>query len=132
MAEHRHWPAAPSGQSGHGIHVDRIDVRTFFPVDFHVHEAGVHRRRDLGVLEALVGHDVAPVAGRVADAQQDGNVTFDGRCYGLRTPRIPVHRIISVLTEVGAGLAGEEVHPGDATDGVGWRSPVSGPGRLVP
>ncbi len=50
------------------------------------------------VLEALALHDVAPVAGRVADAQQDGPVL--ARCAALERlgpPRVPVHGVVRVL-----------------------------------
>ena len=61
--EHRHRPPAAPGHGLHRIHVDRIDVRPFLTVDLHVDEETVHRLGDLVVLERLVRHHVAPVAG---------------------------------------------------------------------
>ncbi len=57
-----HGPAPGPGHPLHGLHVDLIQVRTFFPVDFDVDEVLVHQRRHLFALEGLVLHHVAPVA----------------------------------------------------------------------
>jgi hypothetical protein len=95
--EHRHRPAPASGHRLHGIHVDRVDVGALLTVDLDVDEQRVHLRRDLVVLEALVGHDVAPVAGRVADRQQDRHVALLGGGERLGAPRVPVDRVVAVL-----------------------------------
>ena len=55
---------------------------------------------DLCVLEALVLHHVAPVAGRVADGQEDRLVLAARPLEGLRAPRVPVNRIVLVLKEI--------------------------------
>ena len=53
---------------------------------FTLTKCSVHHRGDVGVLEALVGHHVAPVAGRVADRQRgSGRRARRPR----RTPRRP-------------------------------------------
>ena len=52
-------------------HVDLVDVGPLLAVDLDVDEQLVHHARGGVVLEALVRHDVAPVAGRVADREQD-------------------------------------------------------------
>ena len=70
-AEHRHRPAAVSRHGLRRGHVDGVHVRTFLAVDLDVHEALVHERRRLGVLERLVLHHVTPVTRRVADRQED-------------------------------------------------------------
>ena len=69
--EHRHRPAAVPGHRHHGRHVDLVEVGALFTVDLDVDEVLVHEGRDVRVLEALALHDVAPVAGRVADRQED-------------------------------------------------------------
>ena len=61
------------------------------------------------VLEALVRHHVAPVAGGVADREQDRLVGALGLGERLRPPRPPVDGVVLVLQQVGAGLAGEAV-----------------------
>ena len=47
--------------------VDAIEVGSLLAIHLDVHEVLVHHRRRRLVLERLVGHDVAPVTGRVAD-----------------------------------------------------------------
>jgi len=49
--EHRHGPAAPAGHGLERLHVDGVDVGTFFTVDFDVDEQLVHQCRRLGILE---------------------------------------------------------------------------------
>ena len=117
VAEHGHGPAAPAGQSSHSVHVDRVDVWALLPIDLNVDKPSVHLRGNVGVLKRLVSHDVAPVAGRVADTQEDGYVPLDGCSPGLLTPRIPVDGVVGVLAKVGAGLTTETVHNGDPTTG---------------
>ena len=113
--EHRHRPAAAPGHRLHGVHVHGVDVGALLAVDLDVDEPGVHVGGDLGVLEALVGHHMAPVARRVADRQQHRHVALAGLGERLRSPRVPVDRVVAVLAEVRRGLAGEPVHIPDAT-----------------
>ena len=61
------------------------------------------------VLEALVRHDVAPVAGGVADREQDRLVGALGFGERLRPPRPPIDRIVLVLEQIGTRLVGEAV-----------------------
>ena len=100
----RHRPSAAAGQRLHRVHVDGVDVGPLLAVDLDVDELGVHHGGDLVVLERLVGHHVAPVAGRVPDRQQDRHVAAP--CLGERlvAPRIPVDRVVAVLTQVRRGL----------------------------
>ena len=90
--EHRQRPAALLAQMMQRRHVDLVDVGAFLAVDFDVDEQLVHHRRGGFVLEALVRHDVAPVAGGIADRQQDR--LAGGLCLGqrVRTPGPPGHR----------------------------------------
>ena len=107
--KHRHRPAALAGHGLHGLHVDAIDVGPLFAIDLYVDEVVVHEARGLFVLERLVRHDVAPVAGGVADAQQDRLVFALGGLQRLGSPRVPVDGVIGVLEEVGARFVGEAV-----------------------
>ena len=91
------------------VQVDGIDVGSLLPVDLHVDEQLVHAGSDGVVLEGLVGHDVAPVARRVAHRQQDRSIERTGRLEGRLAPRVPVDRVVGVLAEVGAGRGGETV-----------------------
>ena len=108
--EDRHRPAAVAGERDDGVHVDRVDVRPLLAVDLDADEVLVHQRGGRLVLERLVLHDVAPVAGRVADREQDRLVLGAGARERLLAPRVPVHRVVGVLEEVGAGFLREAVH----------------------
>ncbi len=85
-AEDRHRPPARSAHGHHRRHVDGVDVGPLLAVDLDRDEpAGEvvgHRR----VLEALVGHHVAPVARGVADRDEDRLVLVAGPA---RRPRRP-------------------------------------------
>ena len=67
-----------------GRHVDRVDVRPLLAVDLDRDEVGVELRGGRRVLERLVRHHVAPVAGRVADREQHRHVA---PARPRRTPR---------------------------------------------
>ena len=92
--------------------VDLVEVGPLLAVDLDVDEEAVHHLRDLGILERLVRHHVAPVAGRVADREQDRLVLGARARERLLAPRVPVDRVVGVLLEVGAGFLREAVrHP---------------------
>ena len=78
--EHRERPAALLAEQMQRVHVDLVDVGPLLAVDLDVDEQLVHHARGRLVLEALVRHHVAPVAGRVADREQD-------RLVGRAAPR---------------------------------------------
>ena len=107
--EDGHRPAAVAGHGDDRLHVEPVHVRALLPVDLHRDEALVHELRRLLVLEGLVLHDVAPVAGRVADREQDRLVLRAGALERVIPPRVPVDGVVGVLEEVGAGLLGEPV-----------------------
>ena len=107
--EDRHRPAALPGHRLDGLHVDRVDVGTLLPVDLDADEELVHQRGDAGVLEALVGHHVAPVAGAVPHREQDRTVPLPGGAHRLLTPRVPIDGVLRVLAEIGAGLGRQAV-----------------------
>ncbi len=113
-AEDRHGPAARAGQGLGGRHVDGVEIGTLLAVHLDRDEpAGQVRGRRL-VLEALVSHDVAPMARRVADGEEDALVLFPGQAKGLVAPRVPRHRVVGVLAEIRARLVGQVVHGRDA------------------
>ena len=109
VEEDGHRPAAVAGHRLHRLHVDRVDVGALLAVDLDVDEVLVHVGGGLVVLEGLALHHVAPVAGRVADREQDRPVLLAGPLQRLGAPGVPVDRVVAVLEQVGAGLLGEAV-----------------------
>ena len=107
--EHGHRPAPVAGHGLHGLHVDLIDVRPLLPIHLHAHEVLVHELSDVGILERLALHDVAPVTRRVADGQEHGPVLAPCLGEGVVAPRKPVHRIVSVLEEIRTRLVRKAV-----------------------
>ena len=108
--EHGHRPAAvPLVHGQGGRHVDVVQVRALLAVDLHGDEVLVHEGGDVLVLERLALHHVAPVARRVADAEQDRLVLRARPRQRLLAPGMPVHRVVGVLQQVGAGAVGESV-----------------------
>ena len=97
-------PAALAGHRLAGFHQDRIDVRALLAVDLDADEAVVHQPRDFRVLERLVLHHVAPVAGRVADRDQQRAILGPRPLQGLVAPGEPVDRVVLVLEQVWRGL----------------------------
>ena len=69
--EHRERPAALLAEQMQRVHVDLVDVGPLLAVDLDADEQLVHHARRRLVLEALVRHHMAPVAGRVSDREQD-------------------------------------------------------------
>ena len=108
--EHRHRPAAVPRQRHDRVHVQRVEIGSLLPVDLDVDEELVHLRGRRVVLERLVLHDVAPVAGGVADGEQDRLVLGMRAAERLLAPRVPVDRVVRVLEEVGAGFLSQAVH----------------------
>jgi hypothetical protein len=109
VEEHGQRPAALLPDAVQGAHVDGVDVRALLAVDLDVHEVIVHHPSRHLVLEALVRHHVAPVAGRVADREQDRLAGPLGLGQGLGAPGPPVHRVVAVLEKVGAALVAQAV-----------------------
>ena len=110
--EDRERPAAAAAEELHGELVDLVEIRALFAIDLHAHEELVHAPRDVLVLEGLALHHVAPVAGRVADAEEDGLVLGPRAAQRLVAPGIPVDRIVRVLQQVRRGFLREAVrHP---------------------
>ena len=107
--KHRHRPAAATDQHLHRIHIDFINIRPFFPVNLDIDEQLIHQRGNVFVLKGLVRHNVAPVARRIANAQQNRFVFSLGFGKSLCAPRVPVHRVVGMLEQVGARLRRQTV-----------------------
>ena len=107
--EHGERPATLLAKRMKRAHVDGIDIRPLFAVDFDVHIEVVHEAGCRLVLEAFMGHDMAPVAGRIAYGEQDRLARPLRLCQRLGPPRPPVDGIVLVLDQVWARFGGEAV-----------------------
>ena len=107
--KHGHRPTAAPGEHLHRAHINLIEIRALFPVDFNIDEQLVHQARDLFVLERLALHHMTPVTGGIADAQQDRFVFRLGLLERLLTPAIPIHRIMRVLQQIRTGLVNQPI-----------------------
>ena len=94
-------PAALAGGGLHKGHVDLVHVGSFFAIDFDADEMLVEDFGGLLVFERFPFHDVTPMAGGIADAEEDGFRLAPGEVEGFFAPGIPVYRIVLVLAEVG-------------------------------
>ena len=108
--EHRERPAALLAQRVERAHIDLIHIGPFLPIDLDVDEERVHHLGDLRVLEALVRHHVAPVAGRIADGDQHRPSKAAGLGQGVRPPFPPMDGIVAVLEQIRRAGLREAVH----------------------
>ena len=93
-------PAAGAGRGLDESHVNLVHVRPLLAVHLDADEMFVENPGNLFVLERFAFHDVAPVAGRVADAEEDRLVFRARPGERLITPGEPVHGIVRVLEQV--------------------------------
>jgi hypothetical protein len=89
-----------------------IEIRTLLAVDLDVDEARIHRCCDCPVLEAFMGHDMAPVTGRIADGQQDRPVGFPRESKRFLPPGKPIDGIVGVLQQIRRCLVDQAVGHG--------------------
>src|SRR5690606_7894370 len=78
--------------------------RALFAINLDVDEQAIHQLRRRLVFERLVGHHVAPVAGRVAYRQEHRLAACSRQVESFLAPGIPVDRVRRVLQQVGARL----------------------------
>ncbi len=107
--EHSQRPAAGLAHLGQRRLVDAVYVRPFLAVDLDVYEVLVHHGRGFRIFEAFLCHHVTPVAGGIADGEQDWLVFAPCFIEGIFVPRLPRHGIPSVRQQVGAGFLVEAV-----------------------
>ncbi len=110
--ERRERPAAAPGRELDGRHVDVVHVGALLAVHLDRDEVLVQEVRDGGVLERLPLHHVTPVAGGVADREEDGLRFPAGPRERLVAPRVPVDRVVGVLEKVRRRFAREAVRHG--------------------
>ena len=109
--------------------VDSVYVGPGLPVNFDGDKVFVEKFCRLRVVKRLFFHDVAPMAGRVSDADKDRNSAFPGGFECSIAPWIPVDGVVGVLLEVGAGLKEEPIGVNRRAVGIQVPGPgfVSGP-----
>ena len=92
-----HRPAARAGEGHYRVHVDAINVWALFAIYLDFYEMLVHLCRGFCILKGLMRHHMAPVAGSVANAEEDGLILGFGSAQGFFSPGMPVDRIVLML-----------------------------------
>ena len=90
-------------------HIDLIDIRPLFAIDFDIDEQLVHHARGRFILEAFVRHDMAPMAGGVADREENGSIAALGLRQRFGSPWPPIDRVVLVLQQIRTGLGGQAI-----------------------
>ena len=104
--KHGQWPAPLLSHHSQSLHVVPIDVRPFLAIHLDVDEMGVHESGCFGIIEAFIRHDMAPVAGGIAHGKENGPVLPAGGVQRFLAPWPPVHGVVRVLAQIGAGFSG--------------------------
>ena len=86
-----------------------VQVGALLPVDENRREEAVDEGRRFRVFITFPLHDMAPVAGQIANRQQDRLAAFCRLGQGLRRPGPPMDRIGGMQLKVGAGFRAEPV-----------------------
>ncbi len=107
--ERRQGPPPVTVHRLHGVHVDAVDVGPLLAVDLDRYEPFVHEGRRRLILEGLTLHHVTPVAGRVADRQEDRSALGSSTLQRLLAPWVPIHGVAGVLQQIGAGLVRQPI-----------------------
>jgi hypothetical protein len=105
----------PSTVPPHGrdvVHVEGVQVGSFLTIHLYANQELVHGAGSLTILEGFVFHHVAPMAGRVPDGNQHGDIAPGGFGEGLVTPWSPIHGVVGVLEKVGGKFASQEIGGG--------------------
>ena len=103
-------------------HILVINVRTLLTINFDRYKVPIEHFSNLPVLEGLMGHDMAPVAGGIADGEKYRFVLLNCFIKGFGAPGIPGDRVFRMLEQIGA--AGEY-------QSVELRPPIRGQIRLI-
>src|SRR5262245_47720258 len=101
VEEHGERPAALLAECVERVHIDPVDIRALLAIDLDADEVAVQKAGRILVLEAFMGHDVAPMAGGIADRQQDGLVLGAGPVESLAAPGKPMDRVVAMLQKIG-------------------------------
>jgi len=83
------------------IHVDIVNVRPLFPVDFDADKMIVHQICGDFIFETFPLHHMTPMASRIPDGNDDRFVFYFCFSQGFRSPGKPIHGIVRMLKEIG-------------------------------
>lgn len=89
--------------------IGMYDRPDFISFSYACCKAPVDDPGGLRIPEGLTGHDVAPVAGGVADGQEDGLILLLRLPEGPGAPAPPVYRVLGVLEKVGGFFVSQAV-----------------------
>ena len=104
--EHGQGPAAAFAKSVQSRHINMIDIGALLAIDLDVHEKLVHHGRGRFVLKTFMRHHMAPMAGGIADREQNRLIYRLRFRERRRAPHPPMHGILGVLQKIRArGLA---------------------------
>ena len=65
--EHGQRPSTLLTEGMEGLHVNLVDIRTFFPIDLDIDKEAVHHLGGGWILETLMSHHMAPVTRSIPD-----------------------------------------------------------------
>src|SRR2546430_8436427 len=107
--EDGHGPATLLCKGLHCLHIDVVYVGSFFTIYFNGDKMLIHQASYVFVLEGFALHDMAPVAGRVANTEQDGFILLLRLLQGFFAPWVPIYGVVGMLQEVWTCLVDEPV-----------------------
>ena len=94
------------------LHVDVVEIWTLFSVYFDGNKMVIQNFGNRCVFEAFMGHNVAPMAGRIPYGEKYRFVSTPGGLECLVAPGVPIHWVGLVLEQVWAGRIRESVRHG--------------------
>ena len=94
------WPSPAAGHCLHCIHINMIQVGSFFPVYLDIDEMFIHDRGRCLIFKTFPFHYMTPMTGRITNAYQNGFVFFFCFLQCFFAPGIPIHRIMCMLKQV--------------------------------
>lgn len=83
------------------IHIQIVNIRPLFAIDFDSDVMFIQVIGDFLVLKALSCHLVAPVACSVADRKENRLLLLHSPFECLISPRIPIDRLMGMLQQIG-------------------------------
>jgi hypothetical protein len=92
-----------------GIHVNGVNIGSLLAVNFNADEIFVHNPGYFPVFERFMLHHMAPVAGRIANADEHHFIFGYGLLEGFRIPCMPVNRVVGVLQKIRTGFVDQLV-----------------------